>query len=289
MRRDEAVPAVDEGLIGGQRRLLVEDVDAGGSDGAAVECVSQVLGDDDGTAGDVDEDGGFLHHGKFIRIDHAAGGVVERAVEDDDVGFFEEGLLGDLFDVIGGVLFFGAAVCQNIASERVEELRGAGSDLAESDDADRFALEFGADEAVFGLSGAAAVFDGADAAKDAQDHAEDQLGDRFVGVAGGVADGDAFFFGGVEADVVDARKGDVDEFEVGTAADDFGGHGHVGDDHGVGVFGLFDQCGYGSGAGEFRKGVSFILKRFLSHGEFLGGDAEGFHNDNLAHGGFLSV
>ena len=210
-------------------------------------------------------------------------------MEDDDVGFLEEGLLGDLVDISRGVLFFGAAVCQNIAAECVEELRGAGSYFAKADDADCLALEFGADEAVFGLAGAAAVLDGADAAEDAQDHAEDELGDRFVGVAGGVADGDAFFFGGVEADVVDAREGDVDEFEVGAAADDFGGHRHVGDDHGVCVFGLFNQRGNGSGAGKIRKGVSFILKRFLSHGEFFGGDAEGFHNDDLAHGVFLSA
>ena len=122
-----------------------------------------------------------------------------------------------------------------------------------------------------------------DVAQNVQDHSEDQLGNGFIGVAGGIADCDAFFSGGVETHMVYARESHIDKFEPGAAADHFCWHGHVGDDHGVRVFRLLDQRRDARGAGKISKCVSLLLKGFLAHGQFLVGNAQRFHNDDLAH------
>ena len=165
----------------------------------------------------------------------------------------------------------------------MEEFCGAGSYFAKADDTYSLALEFTSDQTVFGLSGSAAGLNRLYVAEDVQDHSEDQFGNRFVGVAGSVADCDPFFPGGVEADMIDSCKSHIDKFKSGAAADHFAGHGHVGNDHGIGVFGFFDQRRDICGAGKISKGMSFVFERFLAHSQFLRGNAEGFHNYDFTH------
>ena len=57
MGSDQAVLTIQKRFAHVERGLLVEDVDAGGSNGAAAEGVSEILRDDYGTAGHVDQDG----------------------------------------------------------------------------------------------------------------------------------------------------------------------------------------------------------------------------------------
>ena len=66
-------------------------------------------------------------------------------------------LLGYLLDVLRGALVPGAALGQYLAIKSVEQLGGAGTDLAQADDAHRLALEFPAHQAVLGAAGPAAV------------------------------------------------------------------------------------------------------------------------------------
>ena len=62
-------------------------------------------------------------------------------MEDYDVGLPQKLLLSDLLYIFRGVGLSCAAVCQNIASESVEQLCGAGPYTAKSDDAYSLALE----------------------------------------------------------------------------------------------------------------------------------------------------
>ena len=68
------------------------------------------------------------------------------------------------------------------------------------------------------------------------------LADADVAVAGGVADGDAELFGGVQVDVVDAGGPDGDDAEVGAAGHEVSGEDGGGEDadHGVGTLATLD-------------------------------------------------
>ena len=57
MGSDQAVLAIQKRFAHVERGFLIEDVDGSGSDGAAAEGVSEILRDDYGTAGHVDQDG----------------------------------------------------------------------------------------------------------------------------------------------------------------------------------------------------------------------------------------
>ena len=72
---------------------------------------------------------------------YAKTGIVQRTVQDDDIGLPQEFLLRNLLNIFRCIRLLGAAVCQNIASESVEQLCGAGPYTAKSDDAYSLALE----------------------------------------------------------------------------------------------------------------------------------------------------
>lgn len=77
---DDGVGGVEEGMIDGNRRLHLEDVDTRAGDASIIERVGQCLGVHHGAAGNVDEQGGLLHHDDALFIEHSACGIVEGAV-----------------------------------------------------------------------------------------------------------------------------------------------------------------------------------------------------------------
>ena len=204
-------------------------------------------------------------------------------MQDHDIGRLQQVFQRDLAYPGGGVFLSGAAVGQYSAAEGVEELCGPSSDLSVTHDAHGLSLQLAPHKAILCASCPAAVFHGAYVAEDVQCHAQDQFGDGFVGIAGSVADSDPFFTGGRKAYMVDAGKGHVDKFKVTALPDDFVRHGHVGDDHGVRAFCLFNEGLYISGAGEAGKAMSRLLKGLFEHGQFLIRNAERFHYDDPAH------
>ena len=68
-----------------QGRLLVENIDSGTGDHALVKRLREVLLDHDRSARHVDQHRRCLHHGKFLRVDHPSRGIVQRAVQHDDI------------------------------------------------------------------------------------------------------------------------------------------------------------------------------------------------------------
>ena len=73
------------------------------------------------------------------------------------------------------------------------------------------------------------------------------------------------------------------EFQIFAAADHSAGHGHVGDDHGIGILCLPDQGGDVGGAGESHKSLTLLLERLLAQRQLFCGNTQRFHNDDLAH------
>ena len=129
-------------------RLLLEHVEAGALDLALAERVDERLLIDDGTAGRVDEVRVLAHLLEAIRVDQVLRLVVERAVQRDDVGRLEQlverHVLRTELGLDRGI---------RLAATRVDDLHAEGlgatrrrlADQAEADDAERLALDAGAE------------------------------------------------------------------------------------------------------------------------------------------------
>ena len=88
MAGDDGVWCVDEGVIR-CGWLAVGDVCSVAADFAAGESVGEILGVNNFASCTVDDDDAIAHFADFCGVDHAVGFFVERAVERNDVGVFE--------------------------------------------------------------------------------------------------------------------------------------------------------------------------------------------------------
>ena len=82
--------------------------------------------------------------------------------------------------------------------------------------------------------------------------------------------------------MVHAGEGHVDELELVAGGNDFVRHGHIGDDHGVGVLRLVDQSGDIGGLGVVDK-FHFALKGLFEGGQLLRGDTERLEKNDFFH------
>ena len=250
----------EEGVLG-RGRFGGEDVEAGPGDGVLAEGGGEGGLVDEGAAAGVEEEGGGFHEAEGFGVDEVLGLGGEGAVEGEDVGGGEEGMVieaGD-FGGVGGA--FAAEGVDGHAEGSGDAGHGA-ADVAEAGDADGFAGEFeggvvetGEDGGLVpegGLGGVAV-----DVGGEVEEEGDGVLGDAGGGVSGDVADGDVVEFGGVKINAVDAGGSDEDEFEIGAGGEEFGGEeDFIGDDD-VGILAAFDGLSGGGGGvgGEGAKGL----------------------------------
>ena len=149
-----------------------------------------------------------------------------------------------------------AVVGDDFCAEGMDEFGDAVADSARADEADSLAFQFSADEAGLRAAGAAGCVYLGHVAEQVEDHGDGQFGDGNRRIARSVADFDAFGLSRFQIDVVDARKGNVDVFQVRAGVDDFAFQGHVGDDEDIGVLGFFDLDG--------RVVVAFVSGEFMA-------------------------
>lgn len=227
--RDHGVASA-EGVLGG-----AQDVVAGGGLGepdittvagevAGLEGGGDVLLDDDGAAGGVDEVRALLHLGDEVRVEETLGLLVEGAIDGDNVTLGEELLEGVDAAAANLGLLLGAqglvvVVEELLAVEGLEAAEDALADAADGDGADDLALEV-----VLLLGGAGDIplatlnllVGGDEVADEDQDGHQDVLGDGHDVGAGDLGDGDAAvgLVGGVEVDVVGADAGGDGNLEL---------------------------------------------------------------------------
>ena len=186
MRGHDDIVHLPEGVIAGEG-FFREDVHAGTGDFFLREGVYEGGFIDDGGAGDVDEEGGFLHEGEFLLAEEVLGLGGRGEGGDDDVGLgedfselvFEVDVVSEHF--CGEVFLYGEDAC-------LEDFRSLGdgaADAAEAYDEDGLAEEgfpAGTDPFVGAL-----VADGVgDAAHPCKEEGEGVLGDGAVVDAVGI-------------------------------------------------------------------------------------------------------
>ena len=276
MRNDDRVLRLQQDMIFRKRRFLIENVQAGAGELAALQCVIEILVHDDRASGYVDQDRAVLHFGDGLLVDHAAGLVVDRAVQHDDVGTAEQFVQADLLYVFRSVRVEAAAVGQDFRAEGMIEFSGTAADVAETDDADSLALDLGSHVAAFRGACAAERLGLLDVAEQRERQSDTEFGDGFGGIPAGVADSDALGGCGFDINVVNAGKGDVDVFQIAAGFDDLSFERHVRQDDGVRVTGFLFQDFRIGAAGEIRENMSFLFERSFELCQTFRRDAERF-------------
>lgn len=188
------------------------DVTTVSAEVAGLDGLSNVLLDDDGATGGVDEPGALLHLGNEVLVEETASLLVERAVDGDDVALGEH--LLEVLDTAAAdlLLDLGAkglvvVVEELLAVEGLQTAQDTLTDTADSDGTDDLALEV---ELVLGDSGniPLALDDllvgGDEVADESQDGHDNVLSDGDDVAASDLSDGDAAvgLVGGIEVDVV---------------------------------------------------------------------------------------
>ncbi len=175
-----------------------------------------VLVDDGGPRG-VDQIGGGAHPGEFGGTDQAPGAVAQRQVYGDEVGALQQLFLrpgergADLpRPFLGEVLAPG----DHLHAEGPAHLRDPAADLAQAQQAERPAVQVGAEGGLPGAVPAQAVRLGDDRAGEAEEQGPGEF-DRRGGGAGRPADGDAVALGGGEVDHRVAHAGGDQQPEPG--------------------------------------------------------------------------
>lgn len=220
VRGDDDVRLLPEAVVR-RERFGFGDVDAGAGDVAGFEGVDQVIGDDERSAGDVDDEGILWQECQPAGVDHVASVVGERSREDEDVDLGE-----DLVDGVGGVhlvdlgwLGAGPPVgADNFAVERAEHLGEPAAVAAETDDANAGAMQVAggpADEFAFLLG---TEVDG-EAAQEGRCEGDGMVGDLVGEDARGAGDGDRGFDDRGDQHMVEPGGGRLDPVEPLAAAD----------------------------------------------------------------------
>lgn len=255
VRRHDGVGGVQQGMVNGQGRLDFEHVNARAAQPAFVQCGGQSGGIHHRAAGGVEQQRAGLHAGDGFGADEAAGGVVQRAVQAEDVRLRQHLCQRQVGDKVGVGLVAVVAGGDHPAAEGVEQLRHPGADGAGAHQTHGLAPQLLAHKAVLGAAGAAAALHLRQVAQQRQRHAHRQLRHRIIGIAGGIAHRRAHLPGGLQIHVIHAGEGHIDELQVLAGADDLAGQGHIGQHQHIRVFRLFDQTGGIPGAGIGGEGV----------------------------------
>lgn len=212
----EGVLGVAQGVVLGGG-LGEPDVTTVSAEVAALECVGDVLLDDDGATGGVDQPGAGLHLADQLLVEHAVGLLVERAVDGDNVTLGEHVLelvdtsAANLLLLLGGQGLV-VVVEQLLAVEGAEAAQDTLTNTADGDGTDNLALEV---ELVLGGLGDVPVASldllvCGDEVADQDEHGHDDvLGDRDDVGAGDLGDGDTAvgLVGGVQVDMVGTNTG----------------------------------------------------------------------------------
>jgi hypothetical protein len=227
--RDHGV-AASEGVLGVAQRVVLgrrlgePDVTAVAGKMAGLEGLGDVLLDNDGATGGVDEVRTLLHLGDELLVEKTLGLLVERAVDGDNVALGEHLLEGVdtsaanlLLDLSGQRLV--VVIEELLAVEGLETAENTLADTADGDSADDLALEVvlllggGRDVPLATLNH---LVGGDEVADEEEDSHDDVLSDGNDVRAGDLGDGDTAIggVGGVEVDVIGADTSSDGELEV---------------------------------------------------------------------------
>lgn len=205
-------------------RLGEPDITTVAAQVAALEGLGDVLLDDNGATGRVDEPRAGLHLGNQLLVEQTARLLVQGAVDGDDVALGDELLQGIdaaaanlLLDLVRQRLV--VVVEQLLAVKGLEAAQDTLADAADSDGADNLALQV---KLVLGGLGDVPVtalnhlVGGDEVADEQQDGHDDVLSDGDDVGAGDLGDGDTAvgLVGGIEVDVVGANTGGDGELQV---------------------------------------------------------------------------
>lgn len=206
------------------RRLGEPNVTTVSAEVSRLEGVSDILLDDDGTAGGIDEPRALLHLGDELLVEEAAGLLVQRAVDGDNVALCEH--LLEVLDAAAANLLLDLSgqglvveVEQLLAVEGLEAAEHTLADAADGDGANDLVLEvvlvlgdlcdvpFTLDDLLVG---------GDKVADESEDGHDDVLGDRDDVGASDLCDGDTAvgLVGGIEVDVVGTDTSGDGKLEV---------------------------------------------------------------------------
>lgn len=219
----EGVDGGSERVVGGSR-LGEPDIASVAGEVAGLEGGGDVLLDDNGAAGGVDQVGAGLHLGDELLVEEALCLLVQRAVDGDDVALGEHLLEAVDAAAANLGLLLGAQrlvvkVQQLLAVKGLEAAQHTLADAADGDGADNLALEI---VLLLGHGGDVPValgdllVGGDKVAQQHQDGHDDVLGDGDDVGAGDLGDGDAAvgLVGGGQVDVVGADAGGDGDLEV---------------------------------------------------------------------------
>lgn len=219
----EGVDGSAERVVGGSR-LGEPDITTVAGEVAGLEGGGDILLDDDGATGGVDEVRAGLHLGNEVLVEQALGLLVERAVDGDNVTLGEHLLEGlDAAAANLGLLLGGQGlvvkVQQLLAAKGLEAAQDTLADAADGDGTDNLALEV---VLLLGDGGDVPValgdllVGGDEVAEEDQDGHDDVLGDGDDVGAGDLGDGDAAvgLVGSGQVDVVGADTSSDGDLEV---------------------------------------------------------------------------
>lgn len=222
--------AATPGVLGVAERVILggglgePDITTVATEVARLEGLSDILLDDDGTAGGVDEPSTGLHLRNEVLVEETAGLLVQGAVNSDDITLGEH--LLEIIDATATDLLLGlggeglvVVVEELLAVEGLEAPEDALTDTTDGDGTDDLALEI---ELVLGDGGnvPVAVLDllvGRDEVADQEeDGHDDVLSDRDDIGAGDLGNGDTTVggVGGVQVNVIRTNTGSDGELEL---------------------------------------------------------------------------
>lgn len=277
VRREQYVREAVEGVAGGER-LDVKDIESGSADGVLLQCFDEGAFDDDGSAADVDDDGGALQSLDLRGSEAAAGLWSEWGAHDQvvDLGQDRIELVGgdDAVDMGVGLGEMTAPPADDhVHAEGFGELRGCLPDAAVAVDGDFGVTEFVDVERLPALL-LLLLLEARDALGEVQHAGDGELGEAAGEHSGGVGDG----------------KGTVDElgeelaFHTGhqrvipddlvktwpQGLDDVAAKAAVEDEVRIGIAGEFFRLGVNNGShgtGQAREVLKVGGIRFANHPE----------------------
>lgn len=251
-------------------RFLLEDVESGAADYPVFESLIERGFVDDATTRAVEDDGARFHLVEDVGANHVVGFFGERRVEGDEVAATPDFFEGDGFyaQLRGAIGTEEGVVAEHGHAEALGALGDFDADTPDADDAEGFAVEFGAQK--FGALPLAArngVVRRNEFAHEREHHAEREFGDG-DGVSGrAVDDDDARFSGGGYVDVIDAHARAPDDLQFGGGFEDGTGDFGAGAHHdGVVLRRDFDKFGFA------KTYLFFDLPHLTQNGETIFGD-----------------
>ena len=212
----------------------------------AVQGVGEILFDDQGSAGGIDQEGGGFHPGEAFGVDQALGFRREGAVQADGIALGKQLVEGGVFDSLGRGGGHVAAVGEEAHAEGLADAGDGPADLAQADQPQGSSGQFhlrGKPVAVVGAAAPAAVADigGVEArlVGQFQQKGEGVLGDGRGAVAGHVGNDQSPLPGGGQIDGIATGGKDADISQPGGGGDGAGIQNGLVQQDGVGLADAF--------------------------------------------------